>query len=318
MNLQWLYYFNTIAELEHYTRAAEKLHVSQSNLSHAIKELENELGAELFERRGRNIKLTKYGELFQPYVQKTINSLEDGITTLKEYIDPNVGKIVLAGFQSVAQFATDLMVRYQSDTNRLEVQFQYSQERWQSIKDKLMDGRADLILATKIEDPRVGATYIGTHRLAVLVPEGHRLTEEESVDLRKLDGENFIAFDVTGQVRSQLDQIFRDLGICPNIVTETPNDQIVYGLVAARRGVAIVPYPLSGAPYNTKILPIANDITQRKLYLQWNTERYIPPAAKYFRDYIIRSGEVFEQYLDNHGLGVSGLDVNRLDVNGQN
>ena len=43
MNLQWLYYFDTIAELEHYTKAAEKLHVSQSNLSHAIKELENEV-----------------------------------------------------------------------------------------------------------------------------------------------------------------------------------------------------------------------------------------------------------------------------------
>lgn len=83
MNLQWLYYFNTIAELEHYTRAAEKLHVSQSNLSHAIKELENELGVQLFERQGRNIKLTKYGEIFQPYVIRTINSLEDGITTLK-------------------------------------------------------------------------------------------------------------------------------------------------------------------------------------------------------------------------------------------
>lgn len=91
MNLQWLYYFNTIAELEHYTRAAERLHVSQSNLSHAIKELEEELGAELFERKGRNIKLTKYGEIFQPYVQKTISSLEEGISTLKEYIDPNVG-----------------------------------------------------------------------------------------------------------------------------------------------------------------------------------------------------------------------------------
>ena len=51
MNLQWLYYFNTIAEMEHYTRAAERLHVSQSNLSHAIKELEEELGAELFERK---------------------------------------------------------------------------------------------------------------------------------------------------------------------------------------------------------------------------------------------------------------------------
>lgn len=50
MQLQWLYYFVTIAELEHYTRAAEKLKISQSNLSHAIKSMERELGAELFER----------------------------------------------------------------------------------------------------------------------------------------------------------------------------------------------------------------------------------------------------------------------------
>lgn len=302
MNLQWLYYFNTIAELEHYTRAAEKLHVSQSNLSHAIKELENELGAELFERQGRNIKLTKYGEIFQPYVQRTINSLEDGITTLKGYIDPNEGTISLAGFPSMAQFAPDLMVRYQSDTNRLDVQFQYSQEGWKTLYAMLLDGSVDMILSTRLNHPQVEAAYIGTHRLVVLAPEGHRLAGEGSVDLRELDGENFIAFDPSGQLRNQLDEIFRELEICPNIVMETLSDQIIYGMVAARRGVAIVPYPLAGAPYNTKILPIANDIPQRKLYLQWNKERYIPPAAKYFRDYVIRSGEVFEQYMEHHGL----------------
>lgn len=302
MNLQWLYYFDTIAELEHYTRAAEKLHVSQSNLSHAIKELENELGAELFERKGRNIKLTKYGEIFQPYVKDTINSLETGITTLKGYIDPNVGMITMAGFQSVSQFATDLMVRYHSDTNRLDVQFQYSQELWRDLHTKLLNGTVDLVIATQLESPRVGATYIGTHRLEILVPEGHRFTQMEKVDLRELDGENFISFDSNGQIHGYLEQIFTELGIQPNIVAETPNDQVIYGLVAANRGVAIVPYPLSGAPYNTSLIPIANDISQRRLYLQWNKERYIPPAAKYFRDYIIRSGEVFDQYIKYHGL----------------
>lgn len=302
MNLQWLYYFNTIAELEHYTKAAEKMHVSQSNLSHAINELEKELGAELFERKGRNIKLTKYGEIFKPYVQKTIDSLESGITTLKEYIDPNVGTIVLSGFQSVAQFATDLMVRYQSETNRLEVQFQYGHYGWKDIHDRLLEGTSDLVIATKMDYPQVDGTYIGTHRLVVLVPEGHRLSGEESIDIRTLDGEDFICFESTGQVHRQLDEIFKSLGIYPNIVMETPNDLIIYGMVAARRGISIVPDPLAGAPYNTKIIPISNDIPQRKLYLQWNNERYIPPAAKYFRDYIVRSGAVFDQYLEHRGL----------------
>ena len=66
MNLRQLYYFRTIAELEHYTRAAEKLFVSQSSLSHAIQELESELNVKFFEKKGRNVELTKYGQLFLP------------------------------------------------------------------------------------------------------------------------------------------------------------------------------------------------------------------------------------------------------------
>ena len=279
MNLQWLYYFDTIAELEHYTKAAEKLHVSQSNLSHAIKELELEVGAELFERKGRNIKLSKYGEIFHPYVKQTLNSLETGVSTLKEYIDPNIGTIVLAGFQSLAQFSTDRMVRYQSETNRLEVQFQYSQEIWTRLIEKLKNGEVDLALCTEIDEDWVKGEFIVTHRLALLTPRGHRLTRP-----------------------GEMDRIFRERGIRPNIIAETENDQIIYGLVAAGRGVAIVPYPLSGAPYNTELVPIVEGFTERKIYLQWNKNRYMTPAAKYFRDYVIRSGKVFDQYRELHGL----------------
>ena len=91
MNLQWLIYFQTIAELENYTQATKKLHVSQSNLSHAMRSLEEKLGVELFEKDGRNIRLSKYGEIFLPYVNKTLDSLDEGIAKLKEFLDPNTG-----------------------------------------------------------------------------------------------------------------------------------------------------------------------------------------------------------------------------------
>ncbi len=310
MNLQWLYYFNTVAELEHYTRAAEKLHVSQSNLSHAIKELETELGADLFERKGRNVQLTKYGKVFKPYAEKTINSLEAGVKTVREYVDPNVGTIVLIGFQSVAQFATDLMVRYQSESNRLKVQFQYSNELWRAIQRKLLDGTADMALATKLDSPHLSSVYIGTHPLSVLVPVGHPLASRGSVDLKELDGEDYIAFDGESQLRGQLDEIFGKLNVQPNIVAETPNDLIIYGLVAARRGISIVPYPLAGTPAGTRLLRISNSIPQRQLYLQWNTERYVPPAAEVFRNYMIRGGDVFDQYLNHHNIFYQEGDLN--------
>lgn len=296
MNLQWLYYFDAIAELEHYTKAAEQLHVSQSNLSHAIKELERELGAELFERSGRNIRLSKYGKMFRPYVRKTLDTLETGISSLKESIDPNLGAIALSGFQSMAQFSADLIVRYQSETNRLDVRFQYSQKMWAPLREGLRTGEIDLALATRIEEEWAAAEYIGVHRLILLAPKGHPLSFRNSVALRELDRENFIAFDRTGQIRGQLDRIFEGMEISPNFVAETANDQIIYGLVAAGRGVSIVPEPLAGAPYNTVIVPIEDKMAERKLYLQWNKKRYLSPAARYFRDYVARSGPVFDQY----------------------
>ena len=302
MNLNWLYYFQTIAELEHYTKAAEKLHVSQSNLSHAIQELESEVGAELFERKGRNVRLSKYGELFLPYVKRTLNSLETGVSTLKEYIDPNVGTITLSGFQSLAQFSTDLMVRYQSETNRLDVQFQYTQEIWFLLREKLKSGESDLVLSTKIEEDWAEGKFIGIHRLVLLTPKDHPLIRPEGITLRELDKVNFISFDSTGQIREQLDSTFRAMRIAPNIVAETANDQIIYGFVAAGRGVAVVPYPLTGAPYNTAIVPIRDKLAERKIYIQWNKKRYMSPAAKYFRDYVVRSGEVFDQYWAQHNL----------------
>ena len=264
MNLRQLYYFKKIAELEHYTRAAKELFVSQSSLSHAIQELESELNVKFFVKKGRNVELTKYGRLFLPYVQQTIDTLEAGLSKLEDYINPNTGTVVMAGFPSLAQFAPDIIVRYVSETNRVDVRLQFNQE----------------------------ATY-GRLRDQLLVGQ---------VDLRELDGENFIAFSKDSQLRGVTDQIFRELGIRPIITMETAQDLIMHGLVAANHGVAIIPYPLGGAPYNTKILPISNDIPPRHLYLSWNKEQYLPPAAEYFRDFIIRSGEVFTQFIQKSGL----------------
>ena len=299
MNLRQLYYFKTIAELEHYTRAAEKLFVSQSSLSHAIQELENELNVKFFEKKGRNVELTKYGQLFLPYVQKTLDTLEAGINKLSDYINPNTGAVVMAGFPSLAQFAPDIIVRYISETNRVDVRLQFNQEpTYADLKEQLLRGEVDLIFATEIDDPRVGSTYIGEHQIVLLVPKVHRLAQYDQVDLRELDGENFISFNSKCQLRGVTDEIFRQLDVHPNITMETAQDMIMNGFVAANHGVAIMPYPLDGAPYNTKILTIKNDIPPRKLYMMWNKEQYLPPAAEYFRDFIIRSGDVFSQFLE--------------------
>ncbi len=78
MNLQQIQYFKVIAELEHYTRAAEKLLISQPSLSYAMSELELELGAPLFRKVGRGVTLTKYGKSFLQHAERSLRELEEG------------------------------------------------------------------------------------------------------------------------------------------------------------------------------------------------------------------------------------------------
>ena len=83
LNLRQLKYFRTIAEYEHYTRAAEELSAHQSSLSHAVQSLERELGVDLFVRSGRNVVLSQYGKMFLPHVVKVLDELEAGAAELR-------------------------------------------------------------------------------------------------------------------------------------------------------------------------------------------------------------------------------------------
>jgi len=300
MNLRQLYYFKTIAELEHYTKAAEALYISQSSLSHSIHELEEELNVELFCRCGRNIKLTKQGELFYPHVKKTLETLENGISELQNYNDPNRGVVSLVAFASLDHFVSDTIVCYMSDSGCMDVRFQYEHDGFHEIHRQLVEGNVDLAISTWIDDPQIEGVPIGTHRLVLLVPENHRLAERSGVSMKDLKGESFATFDSDSQLGVQIKEYLQECGINPKVIMEARQDEVLYGMVSAARSVAITPLPLSGAPYNVRIVNIDDDIPQRKLYLLWNKERYMPSSAVCFRDFIIGRGMMFDQYLQRH------------------
>ena len=86
MNLSQLYYFSKLADLQHYTRAAKELFITQPTLSGSISSLENELGVALFQKKGRNVELTKYGAEFLEYVNAALEQLEERITNLEQEV----------------------------------------------------------------------------------------------------------------------------------------------------------------------------------------------------------------------------------------
>lgn len=296
MNLQYLYYFKTIAELEHFTQAAELLNVSQPRLSHAMQSLERELNVKLFIQSGRNVELSPYGRMFLPNVSQALGILDHGIAELQRAVDPAKGIVTIACFPSLAEFVPDIIVRYVSETNRVDVRLQTNQEAtYYTLREQLMNGKINLVFATEIDEPRIGSTPIGEQSYALLVPQNHRFAERESVDLHELDGENFVAYSKDTQLRRQFDGYFRNEGVHVHIIAESAQDIMIYGLVAAGRGIAVTPWPLGGAPYNVRVIPLQGE-HKRKLYLLWNKEAYMPPSAAYFRDFVVKQGLVFDEY----------------------
>ena len=89
MNLQQLEYFKVIAETKNFTTASNILLVSQPALSKAISKLEEELNVPLFEREGRNIKITKYGDVFLKYAESALNDIERGREKIQDMKNNN-------------------------------------------------------------------------------------------------------------------------------------------------------------------------------------------------------------------------------------
>ena len=113
MNLSQLQYFKVLAQEEHYTRAAQMLSITQPSLSHAISQLEQELGTRLFEKKGRNVVLTRYGKMFLPYVEESLKVLNEGVQRIQEVNGSRHGIIHLAYIYTMgSEFAPKLVRKF--------------------------------------------------------------------------------------------------------------------------------------------------------------------------------------------------------------
>lgn len=296
MNLQQLYYFKTIAELEHYTKASEKLMVTQSSLSHSINELEKELNVKLFERIGRNITLTKYGVFFLEYVKKSLSILEEGKAKLQDYANPGTGVVRLTYVSSLHEFIPYLITRYYEKTGNIQTKFQFYLGSTYEIEKQIENDDVDIGFSTPFNNEKIASFHIGNHPTVLIVSKDHPLASLDSVDLTQVTDQNFITYNYQCQIRTYIDDIFDKLSIQPKIVSEAFHDNIIFGSVAAGFGIALVPEPLNSKHPSIKVLKVENSLPKRELHLLWHKSRYMSPAIENFRNFIVEYPTIFKEY----------------------
>ena len=290
MTLLLLQYFETLARMLHYTRAAEELHIAQPSLSYSINELEKELGVKLFEKQNRKIGLTEYGERFLPYVQKSLMIMDEGTNVLKQMAGTVPLVVRLGYFHSISSSLIPSIVEdvYREPENQ-SIRFHFTENTSFDIFNLLKNGKLDLAFCAH-RDTWADSITVMKQPLYLTVPIGHPLAERASVSFEDFAREPFVMLDKPSSLRTQIDRIFTQRGVIPNVVFEVRECNAALQYVALKFGVTVVPEVPAMKTERVCAIPIADagkDFV-RSVYLSWDRSRPLSPVVTRVRNLIVQ------------------------------
>lgn len=291
MNLSHLRYFVELAHVQHYTRTAERLCITQPSLSHAISQLEGELGVPLFEKNGRSISLTQYGEQFLACAQETLSILDEGVESLQR-VSRGEGLIRLGLLRTLGvDYVPKLAARFLAENPGKDIRFTFHTGVTSHLLDELAEKKVDLVFSSK-PPVEMGLTSIAVEQqdLVLIVPKNHPLAKNHSVDLTETLSYPQVYFSEGSGMRGVVEELFSKIDGKPVIAYETEEDQVVAGLVAAGFGIAVVPYMDMLLRLDVKIIQIAHPLWERSFYLVSDDRTYQPPAVQKFRQFVLNGG----------------------------
>lgn len=287
MNLFYLRYFVTLAHVKHYTRAAEQLCITQPSLSHAISQLENELGVPLFEKSGRNTTLTRFGEEFLVCAERTLSTLDAGVSSIRKSARGEglirLGFLRTLGVEFIPRLAADFLKK----NAELDIHFTFHTGVTQHLLEGLAARKYDLIFCSEpLEKENLTVIPIQKQDLVLITPKDHPLASRNDIDLEETLLYPHIFFDKSSGIRNVADRMFSQIGRQPEIAYETEEDQVIAGLVAQKFGIALVPYMDLLLKLDVKILSIRSPSCERAIFMINDNRIYMPPAVKRFREYV--------------------------------
>lgn len=296
MNLDHLRYFVKLSELRHYTRAAEQLCISQPSLSHAISQLESELGVPLFEKSGRNTVLTRYGEEFLECAQRSLGILDAGMESLQRSAKGEgvvrLGFLRTLGVDFIPKLTSDFIA---ADPNS-GVEFSFHSDLSSGLIDGLLQHKFDIVFCSEPEKSLgLTATPVTSQKLVMIVPNGHPLADRESIRLAETLGYPAVWFTKGSGLRKVVDEMYEQVGGKPISVVETEEDEVIAGLVAAGFGIAVVPDMDMLHKLDISVLEITSPPYHRDFFMAWDDSVFMSPAAQRFRSFVLGRASAIEK-----------------------
>lgn len=306
MTLLQLEYFQAVCCYNSVTKAAQMLHISQSSISSAIRELEAELGVNLFTRVKQRLILTSEGEFFLNNIDEilsNLSSLQQRMITLGR--NQNHLRIAVTPMSGACVFIPLYLSYIQKyPSARIEIVESDSKKNFLGILDETYD--IVLMTTDKIENNQLDSIPLAPVKIVFCVSRNHPLAQHSEITFEMLRDVRLVLFRNDSKYNKIIHKHFEELGICPNVVLYSNQIHTVQKIISSGHvgafvfdGVAnlfpdFVPISVAGLPQTT-------------VNLVWKKEKYINNRARYLYHDIIK----FIDYAREYSINQKHIDMHQ-------
>lgn len=284
MELRHLRYFVAIADAGTMARAADRVHVTQSTLSHQLAQLEGELGCSLFERIGRQLRITAAGVELLGHARSVMAQAEEAKRAVGHLRDGTAGTLRVGVIHS---FVTGLMPAVCAAFVRAHggVRLQVAELTALDIEAQVAEGMLDLGVA--FHPPALGPV-MGEHlfddTLVLGVPASHALASRRSVRFAQIDRLPLAMLGTRFATRRLLDGYFQRAGVRPEVIVEIDSVDALLQLVQQGVAAAFLPARMAGRSARLRLLQVTDPTPVRPAGLVWRRSAFRGGAALAFAD----------------------------------
>jgi DNA-binding transcriptional LysR family regulator len=289
MELQYIHEFCVLVEIKNFLEAADELDIAQSTLSRHLQSLETELGAPLFIRTTRQVKISEFGKILLPYA-KQILDIEQNIRTEFSKERRSTRNIITIGSVPImTQYnITELLVRFKKENPLFS--FEITESESAELKDKIRDGSINFAFVREMEESKNEFNSIPytSDKLAVILPKIHPLSGAVSIHPSQLRKESFLLLPEDTLMYKLCVETCKTAGFMPRITYTSYRASNIIDLVTKGMGIALLSKraaaPLIAAD-NTVIIDLV-PVVETKIDFIWLKDRAMTYTCKTFLAYM--------------------------------
>ena len=266
MNIDHLRYFLVLSQEMHYSRAAQRLNISQSGLSHAMAALEQELGVPLFQKSGRGIALGRYGAALLPQAQQIV-ALADSCLRQFQMLKEGVGTLRLRTIPLlIVPTVTRLCRQFQQVNPGCD--FEFATGMSSQVCQAVLQGEADVGFCSKIfPDPQLDYVSIQRRAMVAAVPLDHPLAGQETVTLAETLPYPHVTYSWLSGQRDPVDRLFAPVRDQWRIAYQVEDANFIMELVAQGFGITVLPDTPPVHRPDVKVLPLTDPVQASDFYI---------------------------------------------------